>query len=121
MDKNTWIGFLLIAAIIVGFNIINRPSEEEIAERQRIQDSIAVAQKMEAEAQAISQQIAQQIDAEVPEETIEDLNQRIEAVYGPFALSREQQNTPSPFYLGRLCQTRRTQGIQGLWRYHQPT
>ena len=94
MDKNTWIGFLLIAAIIVGFNIINRPSEEEIAERQRIQDSIAVAQKMEAEAQAVSQQIAQQIDAEVPEETIEDLNQRIEAVYGPFALSAkgEQQN-----------------------------
>ena len=94
MDKNTWIGFLLIAAIIVGFNIINRPSEEEIAERQRIQDSIAVAQKMEAEAQAVSQQIAQQIDAEVPEETNEDLNQRIEAVYGPFALSAkgEQQN-----------------------------
>ena len=94
MDKNTWIGFLLIAAIIVGFNIINRPSEEEIAERQRIQDSIAVAQKMEAEAQAVSQQIAQQIDAEVPEKTIEDLNQRIEAVYGPFALSAkgEQQN-----------------------------
>ena len=94
MDKNTWIGFLLIAAIIVGFNIINRPSEEEIAERQRIQDSIAVAQKMEAEAQAVSQQIAQQIDVEVPEETIEDLNQRIEAVYGPFALSAkgEQQN-----------------------------
>ena len=94
MDKNTWIGFLLIAAIIVGFNIINRPSEEEIAERQRIQDSIAVAQKMEAEAQAVSQQIAQQIDAEVPEETIQDLNQRIEAVYGPFALSAkgEQQN-----------------------------
>ena len=36
MDKNTWIGFLLIAAIIVGFNIINRPSEEEIAELARI-------------------------------------------------------------------------------------
>ena len=94
MDKNTWIGFLLIAAIIVGFNIINRPSEEEIAERKRIQDSIAVAQKMEAEAQAISQQIAQQVDTVAPEETIDELNQRIEAVYGPFALSAkgEQQN-----------------------------
>ena len=94
MDKNTWIGFLLIAAIIVGFNIINRPSEEEIAERKRIQDSIAVAQKMEAEAQAISQQIAQQVDTVAPEETIDELNQRIEAVYGPFALAAkgEQQN-----------------------------
>ena len=29
MDKNTWIGFLLIAAIIVGFSFINRPSKED--------------------------------------------------------------------------------------------
>ena len=45
MDKNTWIGFLLIAAIIVGFSFINRPSKEELAERQRVQDSIAMVQQ----------------------------------------------------------------------------
>jgi len=51
MDKNTWIGFLLIAAIIVGFTMLNRPSKEELAERQRVHDSIALAQQLEMEAQ----------------------------------------------------------------------
>ena len=60
MDKNTWIGFALIAAIIVGFSFINRPSKEELAERQRIQDSIAVAKAAEWEAEQIAAQITQQ-------------------------------------------------------------
>ena len=47
MDKNTWIGFGLIAAIIIGFSFINRPSKEELAERQRVQDSIAMVRAME--------------------------------------------------------------------------
>ena len=54
MDKNTWIGFLLIAAIIVGFTMLNRPSKEELAERQRVHDSIALVRMAEAEAQRIS-------------------------------------------------------------------
>ena len=54
MDRNTWIGFLLIAAIIVGFTMLNRPSKEELAERQRVHDSIALVRMAEAEAQRIS-------------------------------------------------------------------
>ena len=34
MDKNTWIGFGLIAAVIIGFSFLNRPSQEELAERK---------------------------------------------------------------------------------------
>ena len=89
MDKNTWIGFLLIAAIIVGFSFINRPSKEELAERQRVQDSIAYVQAMELEAKQLSQQIAQQLsaeqNAETTTETPEALAQQVAAVYGPFA------------------------------------
>lgn len=62
MDKNTWIGFLLIAAIIVGFSLLNRPSKEQLAERQRIQDSITVARMAEAEAQRLSDSITAQLD-----------------------------------------------------------
>ena len=51
MDKNTWIGFLLIAAIFVGFTMLNRPSKEELAKRQHEQDSIAALRLAEAEAQ----------------------------------------------------------------------
>ncbi|MGB0432243.1 MAG: membrane protein insertase YidC, partial [Bacteroidia bacterium] len=41
MDKNQIIGFSLIAAILVVFTIINKPSEEEIAKQQRVEDSLA--------------------------------------------------------------------------------
>ncbi len=48
MDKNTLVGFALIGAVIIGFGIYNRPSQEEMARAQHYQDSIqAVAQKQE--------------------------------------------------------------------------
>jgi len=77
MDKNTGIGFLLIAAIIVGFTMLNRPSKAELAERQRVQDSIALARQAFAEAQRLSDSISaatampateQQVEESKPEE-----------------------------------------------------
>ena len=70
MDKNTWIGFLLIAAIIVGFTMLNRPSKEELAERQRQQDSITLAQMAIAEAQRLSDSITAAMDTEVKEPNV---------------------------------------------------
>ena len=57
MDKNTWIGFGLIAAVIIGFSFLNRPSKEELAERKRVQDSIALVQQMEWEMQQLSEKL----------------------------------------------------------------
>ena len=51
MDKNTITGFVLIALVLIGFNWISRPSQEELAEMAR-QDSIAAVQKQQAETQA---------------------------------------------------------------------
>ena len=34
MDKNTIIGFVLIAAVLIGFSWYNRPSEEELKAQQ---------------------------------------------------------------------------------------
>ena len=54
MDKNTLTGILLMAAIIFGFMYLNRPSEEELAarERERVEqqtrDSIAAAEAQRA-------------------------------------------------------------------------
>jgi len=51
MDKNTVIGFILIAVVIIGFGILNKPSAEDI-ERQRqqhIKDSIEYAQTLQRE------------------------------------------------------------------------
>ena len=89
MDKNTWIGFLLIAAIIVGFSLWQRPSKEQLAERQRVQDSIAVAKAAEAEALALSEEITAQLqqgaESTAQTENNEDLQARIQATYGSFA------------------------------------
>ena len=57
MDKNTIIGFVLIALVLIGFSWYNQPSEEQL-EAQRKEDSIAAvikdnaAKKQQAEAAA---------------------------------------------------------------------
>ncbi len=58
MDKNTLVGFALIGAVVIGFSIYNRPSQEEMARAKHYQDSIqAIAQKEAAmQEQAAAQQ-----------------------------------------------------------------
>ena len=56
MDKNTLIGFGLIGAVLVGFSILSRPSQEEIAQMKRYQDSIAVLQQQAAQEATIREQ-----------------------------------------------------------------
>lgn len=56
MDKNTIIGFVLIAAIIIGFSQLNKPSEEEIAKQKRYNDSIALVQQAKQEAEMLVKQ-----------------------------------------------------------------
>ena len=86
MDKNTWIGFGLIAAIIIGFSFLNRPSKEELAARQRAQDSIAMIRAQEAEAQLISEQITKELEvAQQTNATTEQLAEQMATLYGPFA------------------------------------
>ena len=51
MDKNTLVGFVLIGAVIVGFGIYNRPSQEERARAQHYQDSIQQVIKQQQEVQ----------------------------------------------------------------------
>jgi YidC/Oxa1 family membrane protein insertase len=46
MNKNSIVGFILIAAIMVGYSIWMSPSEAEIAAKKREQDSIAQVMKM---------------------------------------------------------------------------
>lgn len=56
MDRNTIIGFVLMGAVLVLFTWLGRPSEEQLAEQQRYNDSIAaVQQKKEAVATLIAE------------------------------------------------------------------
>ena len=69
MDKNTIIGFVLIAALLIGFSWYTQPSEEDIA-KQRMQDSITALAKKKAEesrnaeAQASNQNVQNNVNAD---------------------------------------------------------
>jgi YidC/Oxa1 family membrane protein insertase len=52
MDKNTILGFVMIAAILIGFSVLNRPNEEEIARQQAYNDSISLVRQAQQEADA---------------------------------------------------------------------
>jgi len=62
MDKNTIIGFVLIAAVLIGFSWWQQPSAEEIA-AQRTQDSIAHVVKAKAEQDKKAAQAAKEAQA----------------------------------------------------------
>ncbi len=83
MDKNTWIGFALIAAIIVGFSMLNRPSTEELERRQHYQDSLRYVRQLEQEAQ----QAIEQAQAALATNTADtaEVSVSLQEVYGAFA------------------------------------
>lgn len=86
MDKNTGIGLTLILLIFVGFNYMNMPTEEERAEAQRIQDSIAAVEAQLAEEETVI--------AEAAAEAVE-VNDSIAAVQDSIARVQKLQQLGS--------------------------
>ena len=91
MDRNTLTGLLLIGAIIIGFSILNRPSEEEVEAAKRRQDSLEQV-KSQNEAQ-IERELEAVPYAETPSEMMEDSTSSNDSIldaerlriYGAFA------------------------------------
>ena len=69
MDKNTIIGFTLIAAVLFGFTWYNQPSREQM-EAKRKQDSIATVMKQKAEEQQKLAEVKR--NAETAQRALED-------------------------------------------------
>ncbi len=83
MDKNTIIGIILIAGILIIYSIISRPSREEIREAQRVRDSIARVEAQEQE--------------ELPEEEVSrETAEAEDAETGDQAFGRDRIETKSP-------------------------
>lgn len=74
MDKNTIIGFLLIGAIIIAFTILNRPSREQLAEQQRLRDSIqqVESQRTALEAERLATDSIRQVSESTPQHIVSD-------------------------------------------------
>jgi YidC/Oxa1 family membrane protein insertase len=57
MDKNSVIGFLLVAAVIIGFSYFNRPTQEEIRQ-QEIEDSISALKEANGTTQSAKKAVS---------------------------------------------------------------
>ena len=66
MDKNTIIGFLLIIGILIGFSLLNRPSEEERARQQAYNDSISAVYQAQIQEEAKAEDLKQASVAQLP-------------------------------------------------------
>ena len=64
-NKNTLIGFALIAAILFGWMYFMTPSKEQLAEQQRIQDSIRQARMEQMALDSLRQAEQRQADAQL--------------------------------------------------------
>ncbi|MBR4460188.1 MAG: membrane protein insertase YidC [Paludibacteraceae bacterium] len=87
MDKNTGIGLVLIAAILIGFSLFNRPSEEELERRQHVQDSIALVNRQKAEAMAQQSAVNDSLRALAAQDTlsVEEIEAQHRAQFGALA------------------------------------
>ena len=101
-NKNTLIGFILIAAILFGWMYFMTPSKEQLAEQQRIQDSIRRVRLEEMALDSIRQAERQKADAQLAALQADSVSAGMDSVgiamqkqnalrdkYGVFAVSAE--------------------------------
>ncbi len=103
MNKSSLIGFILIGAILFGWMLWMQPSKEQLAEQQRIQDSIVQARREAAVLDSLRLAEEQQRAAETaPQQALAGVNQPIDSLtaalqqyqakrdkYGAFASTSE--------------------------------
>lgn len=93
MDKNTVIGFVLIALILIGFSVLNRPSEEDIARQKRYTDSIATVQQQRIEAEEALRVAAELVADSLSANSDSISTAKIEGAYAQFSPSAVGQET----------------------------
>ncbi len=91
MDRNSVTGMILIALILGAFWYFNRPSEEEIKEQKRYQDSIAKVEAAKKEVEIKTEEIKES-DVSSPAVTDSVAIKRKEDKYGLFANVVEGEN-----------------------------
>src|ERR1035437_4708857 len=85
MDKNTIIGFVLIALIFVGYSQLNKKSDAEIAAEKRYNDSITLVQQTKAE--AIPTGVTGAKGTSIADSVANNDTSKIANTYGDFSVS----------------------------------
>jgi YidC/Oxa1 family membrane protein insertase len=87
MDKNSWLGLILIVGIMLTWGYFTKPTEEEMARQRQLRDSIEQVRvdnklkQLKVEEQAKNSTV---IKADV-EETLEKKQTDVQQIYGDFA------------------------------------
>lgn len=84
MDKNTILGFVLIAGILIGFSVLNRPSSEEIERQRAYQDSLRIAQQELQDAVLQESSTQKVLDSATADYAGSSTKQEALEVYGDF-------------------------------------
>ncbi|HKL09054.1 MAG TPA: membrane protein insertase YidC [Bacteroidales bacterium] len=89
MDKNSIIGIVLIAAILIVYSVINQPSKEEVERAKQRKDSLELVRQQNIDEQQQAEEAIEQT-AE-PKEKVEETNIKEQLVkkYGSFASAAE--------------------------------
>ncbi len=87
MDRNSWIGLVLIVGVMMAWGYFTKPSEEEIARRKHLQDSIANIQKEQTvkEVKQINETAQNATISTTEEKTPEETSTEIQQEYGDFS------------------------------------
>ncbi len=101
MDKNTFVGLLLIGAIVLGFSLWNSPSDAEIAVQRRTNDSLELVRQersrldeMLMEEHQVSDNQSNLVEKEAIQSSSNDSMVNAEAInlYGSFAGAANQES-----------------------------
>lgn len=87
MDKNTIYGFVLIALILVGFSVLNRPNEQELAKQKRFNDSIALVEQNKLDAVAAQKKSVTDIKPDSLSNTDSTSVAQSKDAYGAFSVA----------------------------------
>ncbi|MDX1407425.1 MAG: membrane protein insertase YidC [Saprospiraceae bacterium] len=99
LDRNQLIGIFLLFGIFYLWTILNRPSPEEVAERQRIQDSISQAQLAEAGADTSTVLIESDTGTAAPIPVVSDSVRALQQVQRLGAFGSAAQGDQQDFVL----------------------
>ncbi len=87
MDKNSWIGLLMIVGVLFAWSYFTKPSEEEIALQKHKQDSIenVLRTRQLQQAQQVDQNQAEQSIVVTDTKTEAEISEEANQFYGDFA------------------------------------
>ncbi|MFP4023042.1 MAG: membrane protein insertase YidC [Thiohalospira sp.] len=89
MDKNSIIGIVLIAAILIVYSVINQPSKEEVEQAKQRRDSLELVKQQNIAAQKKAEESVKEVTEKKQEVKDTTSKNQLDKKYGSFASAAE--------------------------------